>query len=80
MEIDGTRAQKKEVSLMREAHFFNFSKHYYVSSIALQKSWLGLLEASCKLALSYEEDRLPALSGLANLWKLRGAGIHLAGL
>lgn len=80
MEVDGIQAQGKEVNLMRDAHFFNFSKYYYHNTITLQRSWLGLLEAFCKLAVSYESDRLPALSVLANLWKLRGAGIYLAGL
>lgn len=79
-EVVGIQAQGKEVILIRDAHFFNFSKYYYHNSITLQRSWLGLLEAFCKLAVSYESDRLPALSGLANLWKLHGAGIYLAGL
>lgn len=80
VEMDEIQPQQKEVNLIRNAHFFNFSKHYYDSSVTLHRSWLGLLEASCGLAISYESDRLPALSGLANLWKMRGAGIYLAGL
>lgn len=45
----------------------------------LQELWLNLLHRYSTLALSYESDLLPALSGLAKLWESRGAGVYLAG-
>jgi hypothetical protein len=80
MEVDAKAVQEKEVNLMMDVHFFDFSKHYWDSLITLHKSWLDLLEAYCNLALSYESDRLTVLSGLASLWKSRGAGTYLASL
>ncbi|KAF5529306.1 het-domain-containing protein [Fusarium napiforme] len=80
MEVDEAPKQEKTVNLVRGAHFFRFSKHYYSGSVTLHRTWIGLLEAFCPLKLSYESDRLPALSGLAHLWKSRGAGVYLAGL
>lgn len=48
-------------------------------AISMQELWLGLLNRYSDLALSYESDILPALSGLAKLWESRGAGKYLAG-
>ncbi|RGP74475.1 heterokaryon incompatibility [Fusarium longipes] len=46
----------------------------------LHEQWLYLINRYKGLTLTHDFDRLPALSGLARLWKSRGAGQYLAGL
>ena len=41
--------------------------------------WVRLIEEYSTLALTYESDRLSALSGLAKMWQSQGAGQYLAG-
>jgi hypothetical protein len=49
------------------------------SNVQLFEQWRKLLEDYSGRHLSYENDRLPALSGLATHLKLNGAGEYLAG-
>lgn len=48
-------------------------------TLSLQELWLNVLNRYSTMALSYESDLLPALSGLAKLWESQGAGKYLAG-
>jgi hypothetical protein len=44
------------------------------------ETWRRLIEASSRLSLTQEEDKLPALSGIAKVMQQKGAGTYLAGL
>lgn len=80
MEMDNTTSSDRRehsVGVVRKSQFIRLRDAY--DTLNIHQLWLGLLQQYSTLALSYESDLLPALSGLAKLWQSRGAGKYLAG-
>jgi hypothetical protein len=63
-----------------------FFKHRWSECIlgitpsTIHDTWHMVVETASKLAITYEVDKLPALSGVAKTMQQKGAGAYLAGL
>jgi hypothetical protein len=57
-----------------------YSEDENEDGIGYQDSWYGLVEAYTERELSYGDDKLPALSGLASAYEYRHKGTYVAGL
>ena len=77
MEMDNTKTDDSSPSgLVRGTQFTNLHHKAHTDRARL---WIGLLSLYSQLMLTYESDRLAALSGLARHWQARGASQYLAG-
>lgn len=78
MEAENNSCYTTRVPGMMRAYQFTWLR-YPNDTRSIYDLWLGLLQRYSGLALSYDSDILPGLSGLAKLWQSRGAGKYLAG-
>jgi hypothetical protein len=71
----------KNMGLMRKYQYIGNETDWFFHKGTPQSLWRRILKYYTAMALSYESDRLPALSGLAKLWQSRYPGdSYLAGL
>jgi hypothetical protein len=51
-----------------------------ITPSTIYDTWHMVVETASRLSISYESDKLPALSGIAKKMQQKGAGVYLAGL
>ncbi|KAK3387814.1 heterokaryon incompatibility protein-domain-containing protein [Podospora didyma] len=80
MEMDYTSTSDTDFSLVSATRKAQYTDLFCDRDADASSFWRGLLSRYSGLRLTYESDRLPALSGLAKLWhETKGAGQYLAG-
>ncbi|CZR68030.1 uncharacterized protein PAC_17929 [Phialocephala subalpina] len=65
---------------IQDGHETAFSGAENEDGMGYQDSWYGLVEAYTERDLSYGDDKLPALSGLARAYGIQHEGTYVAGL
>jgi hypothetical protein len=81
MEMDRNVLPEHHMGLMRKYQYMGNETNRFGDKRTPQSLWRRILGYYTTMALSYESDRLPALSGLAKLWQSRYPGdSYLAGL